>query len=490
MRHLWMAAVAPLALGMALPAAAAKAPEAQKTEILASVDKLAPQISDTALKIWSFAELGYLENQSTALLQQQFRDAGFEVKTGVAEIPTAFVASFKNGEGPVIAILGEFDALPGMAQAASPARQGASGAPGHACGHNLFGAGSMGAALAVKAWMQKHNVKGEVRFYGTPAEESGGGKVYMVRAGLFKDVDVTLHWHASDANSADQGVSSANMSGKFRWRGQASHAAGAPERGRSAVDAAEIHDVIVSFMREHIPDRTRIHNVITSGGSAPNVVPDFAESYYYVRQIDPAIVRSVMERVKRAADGAAHATETQVEFELVNGVYGLLPNDTLGKVMDANLRRVGGPKWTPEETAFAEKISTTLPPSGTKPLPASEIAPYQVGKEGLGSTDVGDVSYVTPTVGLRVATWAPGTPSHSWQAVAASGTSIGTKGAVVAAKTLALTAADLFLSPDVIAKAKTELDTRRGPGFTYSSMAGDRKPPLDYRKPARAGGGE
>lgn len=480
MRTLIMAAaLAPLALATA--ADAAPVAEEQKAEIVASVDRLAPQISDTALKIWGFAELGYLETRSTALLQEQFRKAGFKVRAGVAEIPTAFVASFKNGEGPVLAILGEFDALPGMAQAASPERRPLGAPAGHACGHNLFGAGSMGAALAVKEWMLKNNIKGEIRFYGTPAEESGGGKVYMVRAGLFEDVDVTLHWHAGDSNSAGQGVSSANQSGKFRWRGQASHAAGAPERGRSAVDAAEIHDVIVSFMREHIPDRTRIHNVITSGGTAPNVVPDFAESYYYVRQTDPAIVRSVMERVKRAADGAAHATETEVEFELVNGVYGTLPIDTLGKVMDANLRRVGGPRWTAEEQAFAEKITATLPP-GAKARPVTEIAPYRVGEEGMGSTDVGDVSWVTPTVGLRVATWAPGTPSHSWQAVAASGSSLGVKGAVVAAKTLALTAADLFTSPETIAEAKAELNRRRGPGFTYSSMAGDRKPPLDYRK--------
>ncbi|MGA0605986.1 amidohydrolase [Phenylobacterium sp. VNQ135] len=479
------AAVGPLALaGLAVTpptVAAAPVPDAQKGEIVATVDRLSPQISDTALKIWEFAELGYLEERSTRLLQDQFRKAGFQVKAGVAEIPTAFVASYRNGEGPVLAILGEFDALPGMAQAASPERKALSGPAGHACGHNLFGAGSMGAALAIKAWMQKNDVKGEIRFYGTPAEESGGGKVYMVRAGLFQDVDVTLHWHASDSNSAGQGVSSANQSGKFRWRGQASHAAGAPERGRSAVDAAEIHDVIVSFMREHIPDRTRIHNVITSGGSAPNVVPDFAETYYYVRQIDPVVVREVMERVKRAADGAALATDTKVEFELVNGVYGLLPNDALGQVMDANLRRVGGPQWTPEETAFAERITATLPP-GAKARPATEVAPYKVGEEGLGSTDVGDVSWVTPTVGLRVATWAPGTPSHSWQAVAASGSSLGVKGAVVAAKTLALTAADLFRSPETIAAAKLELEQRRGADFTYRSMAGDRKPPLDYRK--------
>ena len=478
MRRLMMAAaLAPLVL--ATGAKAAPTPEVQKAEIVASVDRLAPQISDTALKIWSFAELGYLETQSTTLLQDQLRKAGFKVKAGVAEIPTAFVASFKTGEGPVLAVLGEFDALPGMAQAAAPERKPLNGPAGHACGHNLFGAGSMGAAIAIKQWMQKNSVKGEIRFYGRHAEESGGGKVYLVRAGLFDDVDVTLHWHAGDSNSAGQGVSSANQSGKFRWRGRASHAAGAPDRGRSAVDAAEIHDVIVSFMREHIPDRTRIHHVITSGGSAPNVVPDFAESYYYVRQIDPEVVRSVMGRVKRA--GAAHATETEVEFELVNGVYGTLPNDALGKVMDTNLRRVGGPQWTAEEAAFAEKITATLP-AGAKSRSANEIAPYRVGDEALSSTDVGDVSYVTPTVGLRVATWAPGTPSHSWQAVAASGSSLGVKGAVVAAKTLALTAADLFLSPETLAAAKAELHERRGADFKYSSMAGDRKPPLDYRK--------
>jgi len=462
-------------------------PERQKREILAEVDGAAPQISEIALKLWAKPELGYLEQEGSALLQKTLREAGFSVEPGVAGLPTAFVASFKTGEGPVIAILAEFDALPGMAQAAVPHREGAGPGPGHACGHNLFGAGSVGAAMAVKDWMQRNGVKGEIRLYGTPAEEGGGGKVYMVRAGLFKDVDVTLHWHASDANSAAQDVSAANQSGKFRFYGQAAHAAAAPDRGRSAVDAAEIHDVIVNFMREHIPDRTRIHNVLTSAGSAPNVVPDFAESYYYVRQLDPAVVTAVMERVKRAADGAALATETKVEFELVNGVYGLLPNDALGRVMDANLRLVGPPRWTAEEVEFAKTIAATLPPRQTPPPPETAIQAYGTTGDGLGSTDVGDVSYVTPTVGLRVATWAPGTPSHSWQAVAASGSSLGAKGAVVAAKTLALTAADLFRSPETIAAAKQELDRRRGPGFVYRSLAGERKPPLDYR---RAGGGE
>jgi len=490
MRSLLFATAAVVLLQAGAASAAPLTPKA-RAQMIASVDELAPTIGDTAQQIWGWAEMGYLEVRSSALLQSQLTKAGFKVEAGVAGEPTGFIARFSNGPGPVIAILGEFDALPGLSQQATPERKSAGLPAGHGCGHNLFGAGSMGAAIAVKQWMVANNIKGELRFYGTPAEESGGGKVYMARAGLFDDVDVTVHWHAGDQNSAAQNSSTANVSGKFRFHGIASHAAGAPERGRSALDAAEILDVAVNFMREHIPDRTRIHNVITRGGLAPNVVPDFAEDYYYVRQNDPKVVSSVLERIKKAAQGAAMATETTVDFELQNGVFATLPNDTLGRVMDRNLRAVGGVKWTPEEAAFAKAISEHLPaaPASQPRLAASEIAPYEVdGQGGLSSTDAGDVTWVTPSVSMRAATWTPGTPSHSWQAAAQSGTSMGAKGAVVAAKTMALTAAELFQSPDVIKAARVEFERRRGPDFKYVPLLGDRAPPLDYRKQAAEGG--
>lgn len=479
---------ATVASGVLAPHAFAKpVPEAEKAQILKLVEADAANIQDAALKIWGFAEVGYQEVKSTALLQDQLKAAGFAVKAGVAGEPTAFIASYKNGEGPVIAILAEFDALPGLAQTADPVKTAIPGQiAGHGCGHNLFGAASVGAAVALKAWMVKNNVKGELRVYGTPAEEGGSGKVYFVRDGLFNDVDATLHWHPANSNSAAQGVSMANISGKFRFHGVSAHAAGAPEKGRSALDGVEVMDVATNFLREHTPDKTRIHYVITAGGTAPNVVPNFAEVYYYVRHPDPAVVKDVWSRVEKAAEGAAIATGTTVDKEITGGVYALLPNDTLGRVMDANLRKVGGITWTPEEIAFAKKIQTSLvnPPSLDT---VKTVEPYKIELEGGGgSTDVSDISWVTPTVGLGTATFVPGSAGHSWQNVAAAGSSIGVKGAVNAAKTLALTGADLFANPEIVKKAKAELNERRGPNFAYKAMLGDRPPALDYRKPAWA----
>ncbi|WP_343699796.1 amidohydrolase [Caulobacter sp.] len=473
---------------LASQAHAAPLTDAGRTQILKSVDAGAPQIQDAALKIWGFAEVGYQETKSSELLQGQLKAAGFDVKPGIAGEPTAFVASFKNGAGPVIAILAEYDALPGLAQTNDPVKTGIPGQiAGHGCGHNLFGAASVGAAISIKEWMTKNNIKGELRVYGTPAEEGGSGKVYLVRDGYFKDVDATLHWHPANSNSAVQGVSMANISGKFRFHGVSAHAAGAPEKGRSALDGVEVMDVATNFLREHTPDKTRIHYVITAGGTAPNVVPNFAEVYYYVRHPDPQVVKDVWARVEKAAEGAAIATGTTVEKEITGGVYALLPNDTLGRVMDANLRKVGGITWTPEEIAYAKKMQTSFvnPPSIDT---VKTIEPYKVELEGGGgSTDVSDISWVTPTVGLGTATFVPGSAGHSWQNVSAAGSSIGVKGAVNAAKTLALTGADLFSNPDAIKKAKAELDQRRGPNFEYKAMLGDRAPALDYRKPASAG---
>jgi aminobenzoyl-glutamate utilization protein B len=456
-----------------------------KQTLIASVEKGAPRMADVAHQIWEFAEVGYQETKSSALLQSELRKAGFSVQAGVAGMPTAFVASFKNGDGPVIAILAEYDALPGLAQEAKPERAPIAGQiAGHACGHHLFGAASVAAAQSLAAWMKANNVAGEIRVYGTPAEEGGSGKVYMVREGLFSDVDATLHWHPSDGNSAAQSVSLANISGKFRFAGASAHASAAPFRGRSALDGVEIMNVAVNYLREHIPDGTRIHYVVTDGGAAPNVVPDKAEVYYYVRHTDPQIVRDVFARMQKAAEGAALATETTVSFEQTGGVYNMLVNDTLGQVMDQALREVGPPVWNDQEQAFAEAMSQQLP-AGRTPTPASEIRPYSIGGGGGGSTDVADVSWVTPTAGMGAATWVPGTAAHSWQAVAAGGMNIGSKGAEVAAKTLALAGARLLREPALIEAATAELIQRRGADFTYEAMVGDRAPPLDYRKSSK-----
>ncbi|MFN7119515.1 MAG: amidohydrolase [Saprospiraceae bacterium] len=458
---------------------------AQKNEqeVLKSIDARYNDYSSIARKIWEFAEVGYQEVQSSALLQETLKKEGFNLETGVAGIPTAFVASYGQGK-PVIAILGEFDALPGVSQADVPEKKSVEGRPaGHACGHHLFGTASSAAATAVKNWLVQNKKQGTIRFYGTPAEEGGAGKVYMVREGLFNDVDVVLHWHPGAQNSASASSSLANMSGKFRFYGVASHAAAAPERGRSALDGVEAMNNMVNMLREHVQEDTRIHYVITRGGEAPNVVPAFAEVYYYARHPKAQEVKAVWERIIKAAEGAALGTETRMEYEITGGVYDLLPNETLGKVMHTNLSKVGGYTYNEEEKAFATKIQQTFPGMKPKLEMTNMIEPFFVREEGNGgSTDVGDVSWVVPTVGMSTATWVPGTAAHSWQAVAAGGTSIGFKGMMVAAKTMALTAIELYNSPTTIENAWSELKRRRGEGFKYEALVGNRKPALDYRK--------
>ena len=448
--------------------------------VAAHVEANAASYGTVAQRIWDLAEVGYQETESSGLLQAQLTNAGFDVEAGVAGMPTAFVASFGEGS-PVIGILAEFDALPGITQGRSAERQALpSMAAGHACGHHLFGAGSVAAALAVKEWLAASGTSGTIRVYGTPAEEGGAGKVYMVRGGLFGDVDAVLHWHPSGVNSANPSASLANKSAKFRFRGVSAHAASAPDQGRSALDGVEAMNHMVNMLREHVPQETRIHHVITAGGSAPNVVPDFAEVYYYVRNPDSENVRAIFDRVVRAAEGAAMGTGTTMDFEVIHGIYAMLPNEALQRRAHANLTRVGGVEYDDAEREFAAMIGETL----ANPMPlesAGEIQPYRPRPAG-GSTDVADVSWVVPTVGITTATWVPGTPAHSWQAIAAGGMSIGEKGLVVAAKTLAMTAVDLFTDAELLDAAKGV-----GPDFKYVSLVGDRPPPLDYRKPATAG---
>ncbi len=433
-----------------------------------------------AQDIWKYAELGYLEEQSSRRLQGFLKDRGFAVETGLADIPTAFLASRGSGK-PVIGILAEFDALPGLSQAAVPFRQPrVADAPGHACGHHLFGAASALAAASVADWLEESGVDGTVRLYGTPAEEGGSGKVYMTRAGLFDDVDVVLHWHPADRNGASPSSTNANKSGRFRFHGIAAHAASAPDRGRSALDGVEAMNFMVNLMREHVPSDSRIHYVITDGGDAPNIVPEFAEVYYYVRNPDPEVVKRLFEWVADAARAAALGTGTRMEYEVMHGNYPVLPNEILAKRVDAILRDLGGFDYSPEEQAFAETIYESLIEPSLELGSQARVQPY-VYRQRMGSTDVGDVSWTVPTVGFGTATWVPGTAAHSWQAVAAGGMSVGHKGMLLAARVLALTATDLVSNPFLIERAWKELEERRGPDFEYSALLGDRAPPLDYR---------
>ncbi|MDC1056075.1 amidohydrolase [Flavobacteriaceae bacterium] len=453
--------------------------QAKYNRILNSIDENKNNYSEIAQQIWSYAEMGYQEAESSALLQKTLKNEGFKIEKGVAEIPTAFVATF-GSSGPVIAILGEFDALPGLSQKALPYKVSNNGKAGHACGHHLFGTASAAAAIALKNYLIAENKPGIVKYYGCPAEEGGSGKVYMTRAGLFDDVDVALHWHADSKNSASIRPALANKSAKFRFYGVSAHAAGAPEKGRSSLDAVEAMNNMVNMMREHTTESTRIHYVITQGGKAPNVVPDFAEVYYYARHSTRDEVVNVFDRIVNAAKGAALGTGTTMEYEMIGGTHELLHNEILQQLVHKNLEKIGGYAYTSEEKVFAEKISESLGVSLNTQY-VEGVEPYDKGGKAGGSTDVGDVSFAVPTVGLRAATWVPGTPAHSWQAVAAGGTDIGNKGMMVAAKTLALTAMQLIDNPKIISEAKKEFLQKRGADFKYVPMLGDRKPALNYR---------
>ncbi len=435
-------------------------------------------VADT---LWEIAELGYLEEKSSKTLQNYLAEREFIIESSVADIPTAFVARYGSG-GPTIALLAEFDALPGLNQAAVPERLVEKrGASGHACGHHLFGAASVAAASALAAWLDATGVEATIKLVGTPAEEGGSGKVYLARAGVFDDVDVVLHWHPSDRNSASPSTSTANKSGRFTFKGRAAHAASAPHRGRSALDGVEAMNYMVNLMREHVPQMARIHYVITDGGDAPNIVPEEAQVYYYVRHPQASKVVTLFERVVKAAEAAAMGTETEMSFEVMHGNYPVMPNHTLARLVHDNLEDLGGIKYNAAEQQFAQTIQKSFF-DGHLPLGSERyIQPYMF-RQGMGSTDVGDVSWLVPTVGFTTATWVPGTSAHSWQAVAAGGMSIGHKGMHLATKLLAKTAVDLIQNQQLIAEATAELKQSRGFDFRYTALLGDRQPPLDYRR--------
>ena len=451
------------------------------SDIESSINKHKTKFENIALSIWDYAELGYQEIKSSTALAESLKEEGFKITYKVANIPTAFIAEYGNN-GPVIGILGEFDALPGLAQTNAPFKEVISNETGggHACGHHLFGAASAWAAVVIKEWLEENNIDGRIRFYGTPAEEGGSGKVYMVRDGLFDDVDIVFHWHPDDVNTANSRTSNSNKSAKFTFRGISAHAAGSPELGRSALDGVEAMNMMVNMMREHVPQESRIHYVITKGGLAPNVVPDIAEVYYYVRHPNMKNVEELFQRVVKTAEGAAKGTETQMTYEVMHGNYSLLPNETVQKIVHKNLSEIGGIKYTQKENNYAEEIYQTFIKPDKLIGSQEEIQDYRF-SHSYGSTDVGDVSWVVPTAGMRAASWVPGTASHSWQAVASGGTSIGLKGAELAAKTLSASAIEIYKNPEIIIKAKKELNERVGKDFKYKALLGDREPPLNYR---------
>ncbi len=457
--------------------------EAQQDALVKSIDARGGESWEAAQKIWSWAEPGYQETKSSALLSDMLEKAGFRIERGVAKMPTAFTATIGSGS-PVIGILGEFDALPGLSQDNVAERRPREETNyGHGCGHHLFGVASASAAIALAEQIKSGQLRGTLRYYGCPAEEGGGAKVFMVRDGLFDDCDAVLHWHPSSENSAGDRTCLARIAAKFQFRGKSSHAAGAPEQGRSALDAVELTNHAAQLLREHTPDFTRIHHVVTFGGDAPNVVPDFAEVYYYIRHPDANVVRELYPRLVKCAQAGALATETKLDIIYLGGTMPIFPNNTLAELAKKHLTALNDLDYSDDEQIFATRIQGTL--ASPQPIDSIKQVFDRGGDVGKGSTDVGDISWVVPTTGFGTSCWAPGTPAHSWQAVAAGGTTIGQQGMQLAAKTLAATAWDLFENPQIIATAKAEHKQRLGERTYETLLEKDQQPPLDYRNPPR-----
>ena len=447
-------------------------------------------------KIWEYAELGLIEYKSSKLLADELERHGFKLERGVADMPTAFIASWGEGK-PVIGIMGEYDALPGLSQKKVPYPEPLEpGKPGHGCGHNIHGASGMAAAIAVKNAMEKYGLKGTIKFYGCPAEENFSGKVYMVRDGLFNDVDAVISHHPSTMNAVTLVSSLAVNSAKFHFHGKASHAGASPEHGRSALDAVELMNIGVNYLREHIIQDARIHYIIEKGGDQPNIVPAYARSWYYVRAPEREELEEIYNWILDIAKGAAMMTRTKLEVEFVEGCYNLIPNRTIAELIVKNMREIGTPKYSEEDLKFAKEIAKTIPPEvkiaqlkkSKRPgwerlidkLIDDEVPdPWGEGELMHGSTDVADVSWQAPTVEFNTAAWVLGTPAHSWQAVAQSGVGLGHKSAIFAAKVMAATAIDLLTNQQIIAKAKEEHKRRIGGKRYKSPVPPGHKPPID-----------
>ncbi|WP_297798030.1 amidohydrolase [uncultured Eudoraea sp.] len=433
-----------------------------KTAIIQSIEKHNAELIAISDSVWALAETAFNENRSSAILARYAEKNGFQVERGVSGMPTAFIATYGSGK-PVISILGEFDALPGISQKAQPTKEALNeGAAGHGCGHNLFGTASLGAAVAVKELIEQGKIKGTIKFFGTPAEEKFFGKVWMVRDGLWNDIDVNLSWHPADNTEADAQSTLALVDFKVEFFGQAAHASADPWNGRSASDALELYTTGINYYREHIKPTVRIHYHIQDGGQVVNVVPDYSKLWVRVRDTKRSGVMPVYERVQKMAEGAAILANVDYKISLISGIYEVLVNRSGEEIMQKNLEYLGNITYTEEEQAFGKKIQeiTQKPQIGMD----SKISPLKETKEhpGGGSTDVGDVSWNVPNINLSVTVAPKDTPWHSWAVVACGGMSIGHKGMTYAAKALGMTATDLFEDPKLIEKVKAEYKERKG----------------------------
>jgi len=447
-------------------------------------------------RVWGLAELGLVEYESSRLLADELERWGFRVSRGVAGMPTAFTAEWGKGH-PVIGIMGEYDALPGLSQKPVPHREPlVEGAPGHGCGHNIHGTSGLAGAIATKTAMEETGIRGTIRFYGCPAEENYDGKVFMVRAGLFDDVDACLSHHPSAVNTARLSSSNAVNSVKFHFYGRSSHAAGSPEQGRSALDAVELMNIGVNYMREHIIEKARIHYIIEAGGGQPNVVPDYARSWYLIRAPEREQVEELYKRILDISRGAELMTETRCKVEFIKGVSNKIPNRTLSEIITANMREIGFPEYTDEELRFAERIAETIPPEAKREelrksgrpgweelmgvlIDRTIPDPWGEGEVSQGSTDVADVSWQAPTMEFSTTAYVLGTPGHSWQVVAQSGMGIGHKSMIFAAKAMASSALDLLERRDLLERALEEFRARLGGRKYRSPIPTDARPPLE-----------
>lgn len=464
----------------------------EKETAIAAIEEKKDKITHIADRIWEYAELSLQEVKSADLYCRELEEEGFQVEKGICNIDTAFSASYGNGR-PVIGILAEYDALSGLSQkAGSLTREElALGGCGHGCGHNLLGAGAFAAAIGVKAYLESFARPGTVVLYGCPGEEGGAAKAFMARDGVWKELDAALTWHPEDVNEVATGSSNSCIQVQYKFTGVASHAAGAPQLGRSALDAVELMNIGVQFLREHMGDKARIHYAITdAGGCSPNVVQPRASVLYMVRSNHVAEAVSLQERVDRIAEGAALMTDTAFERKFIDGLADTISNFTIEKVLYENFKELGVPSYTEEENRFADQLALTYSGSDSVPGTAAEfdinlkeqvrlmrertghamnafLAPlYQGEAFKTGSTDVGDVSWLTPTGQIHVASWPNGCPGHSWQNVSCDRTSIGHKAAVHAGKVLAASAIDLMMEPKLLAEARKEFVKRTAEGYT------------------------
>ncbi len=448
-----------------------------KKAVIQSVERHEKELIELSDKIWGYAETALAETNSSKLLADYAEKQGFRVERGVAEMPTAFIASYGSGK-PIIGILGEFDALPGLSQKASPTKEALEeGKPGHGCGHNMFGAGSLGAAVAIKELMDQGKIKGTIRFYGTPAEETIGGKLYMARAGLFNDLDVCLDWHPSAKIEANAQQSQALIDFRVRFEGKAAHAAFDPWNGNSAVDAMELYTTGINYLREHVKPTVRIHYLMENAGDVVNVVPENAQRWVRVRDRSREGMYVVYERIKKMAEGAALMADVEYSIELISGMHEILVNRKGAATLQNNLELLGPLSYTDQEIQFAKGIQEATGKEQTgidatiKPLRATEKNPPG------GSTDVGDVSWIVPQISLAATTAPKGTPWHSWAVVACGGMSIGHKGMSFAAKSLSMTMVDLFKNPKLVDDMKSEFKERKG-DYEYKAILPDGPPPV------------